>query len=141
MKNKQKIITPKISNCYCGANAKIQTWDDYDVIYQVVCENRHTLSKFCITPHRAICKWNNRVKIKLSNNMSTLELLKKYKVSIEDFDNIDLVTMKMKAESVVLLFKAIENTLAPHISPVESEKIDDTRKHILDYLDKYFINI
>lgn len=35
----------------------------------------------------------------------------------------------------------IENTLAPHISPVESEKIDDTRKHILDYLDKYFINI
>lgn len=57
----QKIITPDIKNCFCGAKAKIQTWDDYDFIYQVICENKHTLSKYCRTRHRAICKWNNRI--------------------------------------------------------------------------------
>ena len=61
IKMAQKIITPEIKKCYCGANAKIQTWEDYDIIYQVVCENRHTLSKYCRTRHRAICLWNNRV--------------------------------------------------------------------------------
>ena len=58
----QKIITPEIKKCYCGANAKIQTWDIYgEYIFQVICQNRHTLSKYCTTRHRAICRWNNRV--------------------------------------------------------------------------------
>lgn len=58
----QKIITPEIKNCYCGAKAKIQTWTfSYDYEYQVVCENNHTLTKYCSKKHRAICIWNNRV--------------------------------------------------------------------------------
>lgn len=44
-----------------SANEKMPQGEDYDIIYQVVCENRHTLSKYCRTRHRAICLWNNRV--------------------------------------------------------------------------------
>lgn len=62
--NSQKIITPPISKCYCGEEAKIQTWESYDIIYQVVCNNRHTLTKYCGSAHRAICRWNHRVKLK-----------------------------------------------------------------------------
>jgi len=59
---KQKIITPELKECFCGAKSKIQTWDIYGAyIYQVVCENRHTLTRYCGTRHRAICRWNNRV--------------------------------------------------------------------------------
>jgi len=59
---KQPIITPEISQCYCGAKAKILTWDVYgEYEYQVKCENKHTLTKYCGTKHRAICRWNNRV--------------------------------------------------------------------------------
>ncbi len=65
---KQKVITPEISTCFCGAKSKVQTWDTYgEYIYQVVCENRHTLTKYCGTRHRAICRWNNRV-VKISFN-------------------------------------------------------------------------
>jgi len=62
----QKITTPEISKCYCGASAKVQTWDIYgENIYQVVCENRHTVTKYCGTKHKAICRWNNRVKLRI----------------------------------------------------------------------------
>lgn len=65
---KQKVITPQINNCYCGSLAKIQTWDIYgEYIFQVVCENRHTLTRYCGTKHRAICRWNNRVLNKIKD--------------------------------------------------------------------------
>ena len=64
----QQIKIPDIENCFCGANAKIQTWDIYgEYIYQVVCENKHTLSKYCGSRNRAIHRWNNRVVVKRSN--------------------------------------------------------------------------
>jgi len=68
---KQKIITPPIKNCFCGKSAKIQTWEFgsyYDLCYQVVCEDGHAMSKYCGTPHRAICKWNNRVEQKIKED-------------------------------------------------------------------------
>ncbi len=76
---KQKIIIPQISKCYCGTNAKIQTWDNYgEYIYQVVCENRHTLTKYCGTKNRAIHRWNNRILKFLNLNKTNMkEELKK----------------------------------------------------------------
>ncbi len=73
--------------------------------------------------------------------MNKSKELEKYQINQQDWENIDLVNMKMKAESVVSLFLVIENTLAPHISPVESEMIDNTKKHLLKYLDEHFINV
>ena len=65
----QKITTPKIKKCSCGSDAKIQTWDCYgEYEFQVVCENKHTLTKYCKTKHRAICRWNNRL---LTHNLNT----------------------------------------------------------------------
>ena len=68
------------------------------------------------------------------------KLLKKYQLKQKDWNNIDLVEMKIKAESVVLLFRAIENTLCSHVSPHEIELLDNTRDEILKYLDDVFIN-
>lgn len=59
----QPIFTPEIEKCWCGAPARPIDWD-FKMRYQVMCDNNHTLSKECNTKHRAICKWNNRVKIK-----------------------------------------------------------------------------
>lgn len=60
---KQKLIIPEITRCYCGSDAKIITWDIYgEYVYKVMCENNHTLSKYCGTRNRAIHRWNNRVK-------------------------------------------------------------------------------
>lgn len=65
----QQIKTPEIIDCYCGSKAKIQTWDIYgEYTFQVVCENKHTLTKYCGSRHRAICRWNNRVTNNLNKN-------------------------------------------------------------------------
>ena len=66
--------------------------------------------------------------------------LAKYQIKQEDWDNVNLVEIKMKAESVVSLFVVLENILATHISPEESEMIDKTKNHLLKYLDDFFIN-
>ena len=59
----QKIITPEIAECYCGAKAMAIDWN-YNDMWVVMCDNNHTLSKKCGTKHRAICKWNNRVALR-----------------------------------------------------------------------------
>lgn len=69
-----------------------------------------------------------------------IELLEKYKINLDDWDNMQIVDMKMKAETIISCFICIENTLAPHISPKESEIIQKTKECLLSYLDKYFIN-
>jgi len=72
--------------------------------------------------------------------MSKSKELEKYQINEQDWNNINLVQMKMKAESVVSLFLVLENTLAPHISPVESGMIEKTKSAILKYLDNSFID-
>lgn len=78
--------------------------------------------------------------IEESNINCNAKDLAKYQIKQEDWDNVNLVEMKMKAESVVSLFVVLENILAPHISPEESEMIDKTKNHLLNYLDEFFIN-
>jgi hypothetical protein len=73
--------------------------------------------------------------------MKNSEQILKYEVSPDDWKNMNIVDMKIKAETITALFIAIENTLAPHISPEESELINATKDKLLSYLDKYFINI
>lgn len=58
---KQKIITPEVSDCYCGAKARTIDWY-YNDQWKVYCDKNHTLSKECGSRHRAVCLWNNRVK-------------------------------------------------------------------------------
>jgi hypothetical protein len=71
--------------------------------------------------------------------MEKSELVKKYKIKDKDWKNITLVEIKLKAQTVVALFIAIENTMASCISPVQSELIDNTKKELLTYLDENFI--
>lgn len=68
------------------------------------------------------------------------ELLEKFTIKQEDWTNINLVDIKMKAQNVVCLFTVLENTLAPHITPSETELIESTRNNLLNYLDKHFIS-
>ena len=72
---------------------------------------------------------------------SNSKKIEKYEIEKQDWNNIDLVNMKMKAETITALFIAIENVLAPHISPVESSAIENTKNLLLDYLDNSFINV
>ena len=73
------------------------------------------------------------------NKMNNFNLLKKYQTSLEDWNTPNLAEMKIVAESVVSTFLILENTLAPFISPEELEVIDKAKTHILNYLDKHFI--
>jgi len=73
-------------------------------------------------------------KISNSNQIAT------YEIENKDWNDIDLVNIKMKAETITALFIAIENTLAPHITPIESSLIESTKKQILEYLNKNFIS-
>jgi len=68
------------------------------------------------------------------------ELLEKFTIKQEDWTNINLVDIKMKAQNVVCLFTVLENTLAPHITPSETELIESTRNNLLNYLDENFIS-
>lgn len=70
----QKIKTPEIKKCYCGKDAKVRTWDEYDIVYRVECESNHSLTRYCKNGHRAICKWNNKIdKINTLNSKSNNE--------------------------------------------------------------------
>lgn len=53
MKHEQIPITPPTRNCWCGAKAHVIDWD-YKMMYRVMCDNNHTLTKECGTKHRAI---------------------------------------------------------------------------------------
>lgn len=64
-----------------------------------------------------------------------------YDINQDDWNNIKLVEIKQKAKSVIYLFKVLENTLAPHITPVETELIDRTKAHLLKYLEDNFMNL
>jgi len=56
----QTFTTPPIVPCVkCGAQAKCIDWD-YRNSWRVMCDNNHTSTKECATPHRAICRWNNK---------------------------------------------------------------------------------
>jgi len=56
----QKAVTPKVSDCYkCGKKARAIDWDFNDR-WQVMCDGNHTATGKCNSPHRAICKWNNK---------------------------------------------------------------------------------
>ena len=68
------------------------------------------------------------------------ELLEKYTIKDEDWSNINLVNMKAKGQSAVCLFTVLENTLAPHITPVETKLITNARNKLLTYLDEHFIS-
>lgn len=63
----QELKTPPISDCWCGAKAKLIDWDFRDQ-WRVMCDKNHTLTKECGTTHRATCLWNNRVIKKLNDN-------------------------------------------------------------------------
>lgn len=69
------------------------------------------------------------------------ELLEKLTIKEEDWTSMNLVNMKTKAQSVVCLFTVLENTLAPHITPSETELIANTRNKLLTYLDEHFISV
>ena len=60
---KQKPVTPEVVDCYCGAKAKLIDWDFNDM-WQVMCDNNHTLSKQCGSKHKATILWNKRVEAK-----------------------------------------------------------------------------
>lgn len=62
--NKQKVYTPPIYNCWCGAAARLVDWDFRDC-WRVMCDNNHTLTKECGTTNRAVWRWNNRMANKL----------------------------------------------------------------------------
>ena len=62
---KQKIIIPPVSDCWCGAEAHVTDWD-FKMMYRVMCDKNHVLTKECITVNRAVHRWNNRVKEKLN---------------------------------------------------------------------------
>ena len=57
---KQRVITPQISKCWCGADVGVLDWD-HRMMYRAWCDNGHTLTNECGSQHRAICKWNNRI--------------------------------------------------------------------------------
>ena len=59
---KQKIKIPNIKICYCGLEGKIRTDErGHDLIFRVMCDNGHFVSKYCGTVNRAIHRWNNRI--------------------------------------------------------------------------------
>ena len=75
--------------------------------------------------------------------MIAQELIDKYTLQDSDWgsEELDKVATKIKAETIVILFRAIENTLCELISPEESEFIDSTREKLLKYIDDNFLNI
>jgi uncharacterized protein YxjI len=73
--------------------------------------------------------------------MTDLELMTKYNILDNDWDNMQVVDAKMTAQTVVGLFIALENTLASKIDPYLGENIDNVKSEILTYLDTYFIDI
>ena len=71
--------------------------------------------------------------------MKTVDLVKKYEIQKEDWEDINLVDVKMKLQTVMALFLAIENTLAELVTPAESDLLENTRDEILKYIEENFI--
>jgi hypothetical protein len=69
--------------------------------------------------------------------MKNTKLLPLYEIQVEDWSNMTLVEMKMKAESIVSLFMVMENISAPHITPVESDAMRNARDRILRCFDSH----
>ena len=57
----QIVKTPNVLPCWCGARAEAFQSMEHQFLYQVMCDNNHTLSKECGTVNRAVCLWNNRL--------------------------------------------------------------------------------
>ena len=71
MIEKQKVTTPELLHCVCGAMPKVTPavtgWHHYDRHYMVECkECTRRWPRNASTKHRAICKWNNHM-ISLDN--------------------------------------------------------------------------
>jgi len=67
MEDSRLKLTPPISNCArCNAPAQCLDWDFRDQ-WRVMCNNNHVDTRECGTPHRAICRWNNKQKKRLLN--------------------------------------------------------------------------
>ena len=60
---KQKVITPQMKKCFCGSEVKMTSWEyGQEWVVRVECiDNNHSLTRYCGSTHKAICKWNNRV--------------------------------------------------------------------------------
>lgn len=63
----QEVVVPPVSDCWCGAKARVIDWD-YRSMYRVWCDNNHTLTAECGTVNRAAHRWNNRVEEKKNAN-------------------------------------------------------------------------
>jgi hypothetical protein len=59
----QPVITPEVLACPCGSSARPIDWDFRDS-WKVYCEKNCTspLGE-CLTRHRAVCRWNNLVRL------------------------------------------------------------------------------
>jgi hypothetical protein len=68
-----------------------------------------------------------------------IELLKKYEISDSDFkshEELQNDDLKTKAQTIIMLFQAIENTMCGHVSPEEIEALDNAQKIILNQFDR-----
>jgi hypothetical protein len=63
-KGKTRPKTPPIEKCFCGETPYMLTWDfGQTTMGHLQCKNGHRFTRYCFY-HRAVCLWNNRVKLK-----------------------------------------------------------------------------
>jgi hypothetical protein len=74
--------------------------------------------------------------------MTEIEKLAKYALQNADWTEkgMDYVEMKIKAQTIVGLFVALRNTLAPHVTPDLFEKVNDLEDELLEYIDETFLD-
>ena len=66
---KQIIKIPDIKKCHCGLDGKIRTDErGHTLVYRVMCDNLHYVSKYCDTVNRCVHRWNNRIMLANTNN-------------------------------------------------------------------------
>lgn len=87
-------------------------------------------------PLDATTKEHMRYAIEAIEEGLNTELKNKYEVFESDYDNINIVHMKQKAEAIECLFIAMYRILTPHITPVEVELFINAKEGILGYLDR-----
>ncbi len=68
--------------------------------------------------------------------MKQIELLKKYQIKDDEWEDMPIVDLKIKAENIIHLFSLLENSMASIASPKEIKLIYDTQKKLLSYIDK-----
>ncbi len=71
---------------------------------------------------------------------TNINRLNQYYIIESDFKNLRLVEAKMKAESIIGLFIALENIIAPIANPEIADDVAATKHKLLNYIDEYFIN-